>query len=410
MNIFKISVKNLLNKRLTNGLSILLMALGVGIISIILALSTQLNDQFNNNIKGIDMVIGAKGSPLQLILSSIYQIDAPTGNINFSEAKAISKNPFIKKAIPISIGDSYAGYRIIGTDSSYLQHYKTEFEIGKIFEKPLQCVIGAILAAKLNLKIGDKLKTVHGLDDEGDKHDDHGYVITGILKPNNSVLDQLIITPLESVWEMHKEANNKKSALEILEEPSEQKQKNDSDSREITALLVKFRNPMGLMTIPRNINANTNMQAALPAIEINRLLSLMGIGIETFKWISFLIIFVSAISVFVSLYNSLKERKYELALMLSIGASRFKLFKLLLFEGLFIGILGYLLGFIFYKIGLFLMSSLSEQNFHYQFNISNFQNYDFYIMLACIGISVVAAAVPSFRIYKINISETLSEQ
>jgi putative ABC transport system permease protein len=409
MNLFKISVKNLLNKRLTNGLSVLLMALGVGIISLIMAISSQLDAQFTNNIKGIDMVIGAKGSPLQLILSSIYQIDAPTGNINYAEAKGISKNPFIKKAIPISIGDNYSGYRIIGTDTSYLQHYKAEIEIGKSFDKPLECVVGNIIAQKLKIKIGDKLKTAHGLDQEGEAHETDKYTITGILKYNNSVVDQLIITPLESIWQIHDHAENGTNALELLEEDDHQK-KSPIESKEITALLVKFRNPMGLMTIPRNINANTNMQAALPAIEINRLLALMGIGIDTLKWISFLIILVSGISVFVSLYNSLKERKYELALMLSMGASRIQLFLLLLFEGLFIGILGYFLGFIFCKIGLYLISIVSEQSFHYQFSLFSFGSFDFYVLLACIGISILAAAIPSLRIYKINISETLSEQ
>ena len=167
---------------------------------------------------------------------------------------------------------------------------------------------------------------------------------------------------------------------------------------------------MGLMTIPRNINANTNMQAALPAIEINRLFSLLGVGVDTLKWMAFLIIFVSGISVFVSLFNSLKERKYEMALMLSLGASRLQLFILLLLEGLFIGIIGYLLGIFISKIGLFLMSKASEQNFHHQFDILKLSFDDLFIFLACIFISFIAAALPSIGIYKINISETLSDQ
>jgi putative ABC transport system permease protein len=408
MNVFTISIKNFLNKRLTNGLSIMLMALGVGIISLIITINKQLDEKFSNNIKGIDMVIGAKGSPLQLILSSIYQIDAPTGNINYQDAKTISKNPFIKKAIPISIGDSYAGYRIIGTDTNYLAHYKAELESGKMFNQPLQCVIGFNLAQKLKLKIGDKLNSAHGLDNEGDKHEKHDYKITGILKYNNSVIDQLIITQLESVWEVHDEASKSANALSLLAEaPIEE---NKEEQKEITAMLVKFRNPMGLMTIPRNINANTKMQAALPAIEINRLLSLLGVGIVTLKWIAFLIIIVSGLSVFVSLYNSLKERKYELALMLSIGASRLQLFIILLLEGLFIGIIGFLLGMLLSKLGLYFMNNASENSLHFKLDVFSFKLDDLYILFICIVISILAAAIPSFRIYKINISETLSTQ
>lgn len=407
MNLLKISWKNLLNKGLTNGLSILLMALGVGIISLIVSLGKELDQKFTNNIKGIDMVVGAKGSPLQLILSSIYQIDAPTGNISYAEAKTLARNPFIKKAIPISMGDSYMGYRIVGSDSSYISHYKGVIEQGAVPKNELECVIGVTIANKLGLKLGSEFASAHGLDNEGERHEDEKYKVVGILAFNNSVIDQLIITPLESVWHVHEHSQGTSASLDLL---TEEKPNETSENKQITAMLVKFRNPMGLMTIPRNINANTSMQAALPAIEINRLFSMMGIGIDTLKWIAFLIILVSAISIFVSLYNSLKERKYEMALMLSIGASRAKLFTLLLLEGLFIGIIGYFLGMFLAKIGLYIMSKTAEQNFHYQFNVLDFSQIDFLLLLASIFICTLAAALPSIGIYKINISTTLADK
>jgi putative ABC transport system permease protein len=407
MNILKISWKNILDKALTNGLSTLLMALGVGIIALIISLGKELDEKFTKNIKGIDMVVGAKGSPLQLILSSIYQIDAPTGNISFAEANTLARNPFIKKAIPIAMGDSYLGYRIVGTDSSYIAHYQATVADGKLFQKEMECVIGQTLAQKLNLKIGQKIASAHGLENEGEKHDDVKYTITGILAYNNSVLDQLIITPLESVWHVHEHEQKESNALELLDEKPTTE---TAENKQITAMLVKFRNPMGLMTIPRNINANTNMQAALPAIEINRLFSLMGIGLDTLKWIAFLIIFVSGLSVFVSLYNSLKERKYEMALMLSMGATRLKLFTLLLLEGLIIGITGFVIGLIMSKLVLFAMSKTAEESFHYQFNMLAFSMNELWIFIACIAISIFAAAIPSLGIYKINISKTLASQ
>jgi putative ABC transport system permease protein len=407
MNILKISWKNILDKALTNGLSTLLMALGVGIIALIISLGKELDEKFTKNIKGIDMVVGAKGSPLQLILSSIYQIDSPTGNISFAEANTLARNPFIKKAIPIAMGDSYLGYRIVGADSNYIAHYQATVADGYLFQKPMDCVIGQTLAKKLNLKVGQIIASAHGLDNEGEKHEAVKYTITGILAYNNSVLDQLIITPLESVWLVHEHSQNESRALELLDEkPSSQ----PSDNKQITALLVKFRNPMGLMTIPRNINSNTNMQAALPAIEINRLFSLMGIGLNTLKWIAFLIIFVSGLSVFVSLYNSLKERKYEMALMLSMGATRLKLFTLLLLEGLIIGIIGFVIGMIMSHLALLAMSKTAEENFHYQFKILAFSLDELWILLACIAISIFAAAIPSLGIYRINISKTLASQ
>lgn len=406
MNIFKISWKNLWNKALTNGLSILLMALGVGIISLIISVSTELDEKFTKNIKGIDMVVGAKGSPLQLILSTIYQIDAPTGNISLSDANTLAKNPFIKTAIPISMGDSYMGYRIVGTNEKYLQHFAASFKEGKFSSKPMDCVMGQSLAQKLHLKIGDKLASAHGLDSEGDKHEAEKYTVTGILNHSNSVLDQLIITPLASVWQVHEHEQKESNALELLDESIPEA----ADNKQITAMLVKFRNPMGLMMIPRNINANTNMQAALPAIEINRLFSLMGVGVDMLKGIAFLIIFVAGLSVFVSLFNALKERKYEMALMLSLGASKLRLFLILLLEGLFIGVLGYIMGLVFAKTALAFMGQTAENNYHYTFGLLGFSWADFWILMASIFICILAVAIPSVGIYKINISKTLAEQ
>jgi putative ABC transport system permease protein len=405
MNIFKIAYKNLINKPLTNGLSILLMALGVGIVTLIITIGKKLEEKFTKNIKGIDMVVGAKGSPLQLILSSIYQIDAPTGNISYSEAKVLSKNPYIKKAIPISMGDSYLGYRIVGTDSSYLSHYQAVIAKGHFFKQAKECVIGSEIATKLGLKLGDEFASAHGLDNEGEKHKEDHYKVVGILAYNNSVVDQLIITPLESIWEVHEHDNKGSNTLSLIDESIDNEQ-----DKQITSLLVKFRNPMGLMTIPRNINANTTMQAALPAIEINRLFALLGVGIDALKWIAMLIILVSALSVFVTLFNSLKERKYELALMLTMGGTRFRMFTMLLLEGLYIGILGYILGLLLGKIGLLAMSKAAEQNFHYSFD-SNFIGQDeILILIGCLLISLLAAAIPSIGIYRINISKTLADQ
>lgn len=407
MNIFQISWKNLLNKPLTNALSILLMALGVAIIALITTISKELDEKFTKNIKGIDMVVGAKGSPLQLILSSIYQIDAPTGNIPLSEASTLAKNPFIKKAIPIAMGDSYLGYRILGADKLYLEHFKAKVVEGQLATKPMDCVIGSTLATKLKLKVGDKFASAHGFDNEGEKHDEAQYHITGILNYNNSVVDQLIITPLESVWQVHEHSQKSSSAMALLEEKSITE---PADNKQITALLVQFRNPMGLMMIPRNINANTQMQAALPAIEINRLFALMGVGVQTLQWIALVIILVAGISVFVSLYNSLKERKYEMALMLSMGASRLKLFLLLVLEGIIIGLFGYILGLVLAKIALVIMNKSAEQSFHHNFSIFQFSQADILILFGGLLISILAAAIPSMGIYKINISKTLADQ
>lgn len=417
MNLLKISWSNLKDKPLTSFLSILLMALGIAIISLLLLAGKQLEEKFTRNVAGIDMVVGAKGSPLQLILASIYQIDAPTGNISLEEANRLTRNPLVKSAIPLSMGDSYQGYRIVGTNEKYLQHFEAEYEAGKVFSGAMEMVVGAKVAKNLELKVGDTFASQHGYDKEGDVHEEKKFKVVGILKNTNSVLDQLMVTPLESVWAVHdshheEEAGKGANALKLLEEDTstDEEHHHEEEAKEITSMLIKFRNPAMGMMMARSINQNTTMQTASPAIEINRLFALMGFGIDTLKIIALVIIIVSGLSVFVSLYNSLKERKYEMALMLSMGASRTRLFFLLLLEGLIISSIGFIIGIFLSRTGLWLMSKNVEQNFHYDFNVLSLLTEEFWLFLGALFIGLLAAAIPSLGIYKIDISRTLADE
>ncbi len=417
MNLLKISWSNLKDKPLTSFLSILLMALGIAIISLLLLAGKQLEEKFTRNVAGIDMVVGAKGSPLQLILASIYQIDAPTGNISLEEANRLTRNPLVKSAIPLSMGDSYQGYRIVGTNEKYLQHFEAEYEAGKVFSGAMEMVVGSKVAKNLELKVGDTFASQHGYDKEGDVHEEKKFKVVGILKNTNSVLDQLMVTPLESVWAVHdshheEEAGKGANALKLLEEETsmDEEHHHEEEAKEITSMLIKFRNPAMGMMMARSINQNTTLQTASPAIEINRLFALMGFGIDTLKIIALVIIIVSGLSVFVSLYNSLKERKYEMALMLSMGASRTKLFFLLLLEGLIISTIGFVFGVALSRLGLWLMSKNVEQNFHYDFNVLSLLTEEFWLFLGALFIGLLAAAIPSLGIYKIDISRTLADE
>ena len=418
MNLLKISTNNLKDKPLTTSLSILLMALGIAIISLLLLAGKQIEEKFTRNVAGIDMVVGAKGSPLQLILASIYQIDSPTGNISMEEANRLTRSPLVKSTIPLSMGDSYQGYRIVGSNEKYLAHFQAEFETGKMFSKAMEIVIGSKIAKNLNLKIDDVFSSQHGFDKEGQAHKEKQFKVVGILKTTNSVLDQLMVTPLESVWAVHEEHHEEEAGkganvLKLLEDDSvgaNSIRPVQEDSKEITSLLVKFRNPVMGMMMARSINQNSTLQTATPAIEINRLFALLGVGVDALKWIALVIIIVSGLSVFVSLYNSLKERKYEMALMLSMGASRTKLFLLLLLEGLIISVIGFVIGIFLSRLGLWIMSENVEQNFHYDFNVLSLLTEEFYLFLGALLIGLLAAAIPSLGIYNINISKTLADE
>ncbi|HLO43008.1 MAG TPA: ABC transporter permease [Leadbetterella sp.] len=402
--LLKIVWKNIWAKKLNSFLCILLMMFGISIISLLINIGNQLEDKFSKNISGIDMVVGAKGSPLQLILSGVYQIDAPTGNIPMSELQMLQTNPLVKEVLPISMGDNYMGFRVVGTTYPYLKHFEADYEVGGGFKENMEVVVGAGAAKKLGLKLNDTFASSHGLEKEGEAHGDQKYKVVGILKPNNSVIDNLILCYLNSIWEIHEHEEQHTNPIEIEPENTEAHQ----EEHDITCALIKFRSPLGLMTLPRLINQNTKMQAALPAIEINRLFELMGVGIDAFKALAIAIMLISGISVFVTLYNALKERKYEMALMLSMGGKRLKLFFMLMLEGLFLSLSGYFLGIILSRIGLWLTSNLLDQNLNFGLQQSILLKEEIYLLIAALLVGIFAAIIPSLGIYKINISKTLA--
>jgi putative ABC transport system permease protein len=399
VNIFKLSVKNIFNKPLSSSISLALLILGVGIISLLLQLNTLIKDQMDNNLRGIDMVVGAKGSPLQLILSSVYHIDSPTGNISLEEAENISKNRMVGSSIKILYGDNYKGFRIVGAEKKFVELYKGVIKEGKDWNNPYEVLVGSKVYEKLNINLGDELISSHGLRETGQSHDEGTFKVVGLLEPSNSVIDQLIITSPQSVWDIHDTHNHEDG----------DEHEHEHDDREITAMLIKFKSPMNIIQFPRQINENTNLQAAVPSYEISRLFKLFGFGIETLSYLAYLIIIVSGFSLFINLFNSMRERKYEMALIRTLGASRFQLSTMIIFESLVLTISGFVLGLLFSRFGVMFVSSLMEESINYNLNSFKILNEEYWLLGLCILIGVVSSLIPAIQVYKMNISKILAD-
>ena len=457
MNLLQLSWKNLINKPLSMLLSLVLFALGVGLISLLLVLNKQLQDQFDKNLAGIDLVVGAKGSPLQLILSSMYHIDAPTGNMPISGIKAFMNpaHPLIERAIPLSMGDSHQGYRIVGTTHDLVDLYKGEIAQGTLWTKDLDVNIGAAVASKLNLQMGDGFFGSHGLIiDENLVHDDAPqFKVAGIFKPTGSVLDQLILTNTQSIWKVHDDHDHEEetdtdahaghdhddheghdhaaheehdhasheghdhAAHEGHDHAAEQNTASSINrkplieeiDRSITSLLIQFRNRnYRTLNMPRQINENTDFQAATPAIEINRLHSMMGTGTDALQTLAYVIIFVSGLSIFIALFSSLKDRKYELALMRVMGSSPSKIFFLIILEGLILAVLGFIIGIALSHLGMGILSNYMEDAYRYSFTGWEFLKEEWYLLAGALAIGFVAAIIPALQASSTDISETLS--
>lgn len=408
MSPLKISWKSLWSKPLSSALNIMLIAFGTGILTILLLASTQIGEKLDNNAKDIDLVVGAKGSPLQLILSSIYYIDFPTGNIPLKEAQELAHSPFVKKAVPLAQGDNYQGIRIVGTDSNFVSIYKLKTSTGKFWKADFEVTIGSTVAANQKLKIGDNFFGAHGLTGSSDIHKTHAYKVVGILAPQGNVTDNLILTNISSVWKMHEDHEKEEAAEHHDHKDHRPDQTGHSDEKEITALLIQYRSPMSVVMFPRMVNQSTNLQAASPAMESTRLFSLIGVGVDTLQWFAALIMLIAAISVFVNLYNSLKERSYDLAIMRTLGASRSQLFCIVIFEGILLTLAGTIIGIVLGHLALQLIGNYQESS---QARLSGFilLKDEIYLFVAGLAIGIFAAVIPALQAYRSNISKILSK-
>ena len=397
MNIFKLSIKNIFNKPLRSLISVVLLALGIGIISLLLQLNSLIKDQMENNLRGIDMVVGAKGSPLQLILSSVYHIDSPTGNISLEEAEEISNNKMVGSSIKLLYGDNYKGYRIVGAEKKLIELYKGVIKEGKEWDSPYEVLVGSKVYEKLNIKLGDDLITSHGLRETGQSHSDKSFKVVGLLESSNSVMDQLIITSPESVWNIHSSHDDDDD-------------EHEDENKEITAMLIKFKSPMNIIRFPRQINENTNLQAAVPSYEISRLFKLFGFGIETLTYLAYLIIIVSGFSLFINLFNSMNDRKYEMALIRTLGASRFQLSRMIIFESLILTISGFAIGLLFSRFGVMFVSSLMDESINYNLDSIKILNEEYWLLGLSILIGLISSLIPAIQVYKMNISKILADE
>ncbi len=424
----KIAWKNIIYKPLNTALCISLLFFGVGIISLLLLIQHQLEQKFERDLQNIDLVIGAKGSPLQLVLSAIYHLDAPTGNIKLAEARKIMDSPLVEEAIPLAYGDSYLGHRILGTTTDYLKKYDAQLVKGRAFSKSMEATLGADVAEKSGLQVGAVFLGTHGEVKEGHVHEDHPYTVVGILQKTNTVLDRLVLTNIESVWQVHSQHDGHQAAIDTIQATEldfdhnhdhDHEQEHDhnhehsepiitADSMEITAVLLKYKTKMSILNMPRIINEQTNMQAVLPSLEINRLFYMLGVGISTLKLIAGGIMLMAGFSVFFVLYNRLRDRKHELALMRSVGYRPGHLFGLLVLEGLLLAALGYIFGWLLSRVGIYFINQRAENDFNLQFKAEWVPGEEWLLLLTFL-VGIVSALLPAWQAMRMDVSVILSE-
>ncbi len=400
MKTMSLAWRYLWSRPLGAALNLLLLSLGLASITFLLLVSHQLNKAFERDLAGIDVVVGAKGSPMQLIMSGVFHIDVPPGNVPLKAVRELEKHPMVASVIPISLGDNFRGFRIVGTSHDYLTHYQATLAQGRVWDAPMQVVLGATAAKKLGLALGNTFVGSHGLGAGGHAHGDSVYAVTGILAPGGSVLDRLILTDTASVWKVHEDYTAQDAEdRQIME-----------DEREVTMALIRYKTPLAAMSFPRFINTSTELQAAAPALEITRLLSMLGIGTDVLRAFAGVLLLTAGLSVFIALLSAVRERRADLALLRMLGAPPSRVATLLLAEALWLGVLATLLGLVGGQALAALIGWLLQLDNSLLIGGVVWPVELWVVPCLALGVSLAAAVLPTLGAYRISVLELLQSR
>ena len=399
MNLLRLALAYARRRPLSTLLVVVMLALGVATVALTLLIARELEARLTRDAEGIDLVVGAKGSPLQIVLAGVYHADVPPGNIPLSAIATLRRNPLVAQVIPLSLGDSFRGFRIVGTEPELVAHYGGVLEAGELWSLPLDAVLGSDVARAAKLRVGDRFTGSHGLAEGGGQHADARYSVTGVLAPTGTVLDRLVLTSLASVWEVHEHHGD----------DDDHGEDDAGARREVTLALVKYRTPLAAASLPRAINSDTALVAASPAYETARLLTVFGAGVDLVRAFAWLLVAASTLMLFVALAQTLDERRYDLAIMRALGASRVQLACVLLVESLFLAAAGTVLGLFLAHAAAAVIPWWLPQVAPLADAARHFLPEEWAVVGLAMGVGIIAALWPAWRAYRLDVAATLAE-
>ena len=417
MNALLLGLRTIRRRPLPAVLTLLLLMLGIATVVVLLLFQRALEDRLGRDARGIDLVVGAKGSGLQLVLSSVFHIDVPTGNVPLAELRDIARHPMVAGVIPLSLGDAYRGFRIVGTTPAYVDHYAGQLAEGRLWERSMEAVMGSRAARETGLRMGASFVGAHGLEgDSGFHHDEDPYRVVGVLRETGTVLDRLILVNSASVWEVHavhdaSVAGAAKGDGSGTDGPARAEANGlPAGDKEVTVMLVRYRSPVAAISLPRAINSGTKLQAASPAQETARLFHLVGTGLDAFRAFAGVLIGASALSLFIALWHAMHEQRYDLAVMRTLGASRGRILRFVLVQGAMLGVAGATLGTALGHGAGWLLAGWLERARSLSLGDLGWVPEEGLVAAGAVLIALVAATVPAVRAYRLDVATVLLER
>ena len=414
--LIKLAIKSLRDRKGSVILSIIAMTVSVFVLLGVEHIRTQTKESFANTVSGTDLIVGARTGSLNLLLYSVFKIGNPTNNISWRSFEKIARNPRVKWAVPLSLGDSHKGFRVLGTDRTYFQHFSYGnqhsllFEKGKAFDNVFDVVLGYQVADKL----GDKLVLAHGIAKTSfSLHTDKPFTIVGILAPTGTPVDQTLHVGLQGIEAIHFNGQEVSPPQTAETEKGYHQHKQPKfahlEPESITALMLGLKSKISTFKVQREINNDTQepLLAILPGVALSELWQMMKILENTLFLISILVFISASLSVSAMLLSSIKQRTREIQLLRVIGASPLFLFLLIELEAFLIAMISSALGATILMISLFFAQSFLASYFNLQISINIFSLNTLMIVIAMLCTSLLVATIPSITGYKQSKKHTL---
>ena len=405
---FRLASKSLFNRKGSVVLTILAMSVSIFVLLGVEHIRSQTKESFNSTVSGVDLIVGARTGSLNLLLYSVFRIGSPTNNIDWHTYQTIAKKPKVAWAIPISLGDSHKGYRVMGTSADYFKHFsygnkhQLNFTEGKPFSDLFDVVLGSEVARKLGYSLNDNIILAHGLGKTSfSLHDDRPFQVAGILASTGTPVDQTVHIGLQGIEAIHIDWQQgvKIPGSKLT---TEQLQSLKLNPKTITAFMLGLKSRMATFSLQRDINNHRKelLSAILPGVALSELWQMMGVLENTLRLISGLILIAALLGLSAMMLASIRERQHEIHLLRVIGAPPSYLFLLIEMEALLISSVSIMIAISGLYLNLLVSGDFLVSNFGLHMSFTFFSGNNLMFILLVIGATIIAAALPSFFAYK----------
>ena len=416
MSILHLAIHSLLNRSVTVILTICAIAISITLLLGVEKVRNEARLSFANTITGVDLIVGARSGSIQLLLYSVFRIGNATKNVSWETYEDISKRPEVDWTIPLSLGDSHKGFRVLGTNQSYFDHYKyvrdkpLAFSDGDRFSGVYEAVLGSSVAAELDYRVGQDIIVTHGLGEVGiTTHDDKPFKIVGILKPTGTPIDRTIHVPLEGIEAMHIDWRGG-ARIPSLSTSAEDALEMDLKPDEVTAFLVGLKSPLATFQFQRLVNdyRSEPLQATLPGVALQELWDMMGVAESALFVISLLVVGTGLTGMLTSILSTLQERRREMAILRSIGARPIHVLALLSCEVFLLVCVGALLGVLLLYLGLFAARPIIESEMGLSIGIGMLTGYQLNLLAMVVVAGFLVGLIPAHMAYRSSLADGMT--